>query len=85
MAPVSKRVRKEPDRFVVFKEGDKHPPMSVRSSKTKKRKDQRLKNKRFKESKKLKTDHETPSPAPGKEGKHKEEPKKVSKKKKNSK
>ena len=44
MAGTDKRIRKQPDRFTVWKDGDKHAPMSIRSQATDKKKKQKDKN-----------------------------------------
>ena len=54
MAEPEKRVRRKPERFAAFKEGDKLPPMAVRSEKSKKKRKQRDKNANFQKSKKQK-------------------------------
>ena len=47
-----KRIRKQPVRFSVWKEGDKHPPMCIRSQANDKKKKQKEKNDRFQKKKK---------------------------------
>ena len=56
-----KRIRKQPDRFSVWKEGDKHPPMSIRSQANDKKKKQKEKNDRFQKKKKEKKEKTTKS------------------------
>ena len=52
MAGTDKRIRKQTDRFTVWKDGDKHAPMSIRSQATDKKKKQKDKNERFQQKKK---------------------------------
>ena len=52
MSGTGKRIKKQPDKFSAWKEGDTHAPMSVRSQVTKKKKKQREKNQRFQKKKK---------------------------------
>ena len=52
MAGTDKRIRKQPDRFNVCWDGDKHAPMSIRSQSTDKKKKQKDKNERFQQKKK---------------------------------
>ena len=47
-----KRPRKEPERFSVWKEGDKHSPMSMRTQDTKKKKKQKERNEKCQRKKK---------------------------------
>ena len=61
MAGNDKRIRKQPDRFSVWKEGDKHPPMSIRSQANDKKKKQMEKNERFQKKKKETGDKATKS------------------------
>ena len=47
-----KRVRKEPDRFKVWEDGDKHAPTPRRIEKSRKKKAQAERNRKYQEKKK---------------------------------
>lgn len=52
MAGTEKRSRKQPDRFSVWKPGDKHAPMSVRSQEADKKRKKKEKNQKYQKKKK---------------------------------